>query len=272
MPIKDLHNQVAVITGAASGIGRGSALAFAHAGSRLMLADINLAGAEETARQARALGVEAEAVHCDVAQPDAMLKLRDTTLARYGTINLVMNNVGGLTRGRPQDIPVAEWERVLNLNLLSVVRSIDAFLPHFLETEQGHFVNIASFAALFPYAYDRLPYAASKAAIVSISEGLALYLHPKGIRVTLFCPGPVITNIGANVPHWGEPIGVRGPGPQYKPITAEAAGELVVTAVRENRFIGFTDPQVTEPMQARAGDWEGFIGKQTAEIASTEYP
>jgi NAD(P)-dependent dehydrogenase (short-subunit alcohol dehydrogenase family) len=270
VPEKDLTGRVAVITGGASGIGRGSALAFARSGAKLMVADIDLAGAEETVRQARELGALAQAAHCDVGQASAMSDLRDATLARFGACDLIMNNVGVLTSGRPEDIPVSEWERVLNLNLMSVVRSIDAFLPGFLERGEGHIVNIASFAALFPYAYDRMPYAASKAAIVSLTEGLALYLQPKGIGVTLFCPGPVATNIGAGVKRWGAPLGVRGPGPQYKMITADLAGEMVVQAVRENRFIGFTDPQIREPMVARAEDWEGFVHRQAAEIAASD--
>jgi NAD(P)-dependent dehydrogenase (short-subunit alcohol dehydrogenase family) len=268
--MKDLNNLVAVITGGASGIGRGSALAFARAGSRLVVADVDLAGAEETVRQAREMGAEAEAAHCDVGQPESMLTLRDASLARFGRCDLVMNNVGVLTSGRPEDIPVAEWDRVLNLNLMSVVRSVDAFLPGFLARGEGHIVNIASFAALFPYAYDRLPYAASKAAIVSLSEGLSLYLRPKGIGVTLFCPGPVATNIGASIRRWGEPLGVRGPGAQYEMISADEAGEMVVAAVRDDRFVGFTDPQVREPMMARADDWEGFVARQAAQIAASD--
>ena len=268
--MKDLTNRVAVITGAASGIGRGSALALARAGANLMLADIDVAGADGTARRARDLGVAAEAAHCDVGQPDAMSKLRDAAIARFGGVDLIMNNVGVLTSGRPEDIPVSEWERVLNLNLMSVVRSHAAFLPGFLERGEGHIVNIASFAALFPYSYDRTPYAASKAAIVSLTEGLALYLRPKGIGVTLFCPGPVATNIGASIKRWGAPLGIRGPGARYKMITADEAGDMVVAAVRENRFIGFSDPQVREPMMERAADWEGFVARQAAEIAASE--
>ena len=270
MAMKDLTDRVTVITGAASGIGQGAALAFARVGAKLVLADIDLAGAQETVRQARDLGVEALAVHCDVGQADAMTDLRDAALARFGQVDLIMNNVGVLVSGRPEDIPVSEWERVLNLNLMSVVRSHAAFLPGFLARGEGHIVNIASFAALFPYAYDRTPYAASKAAIVSLTEGLAFYLRPKGIGVTLFCPEPVATNIGASITRWGAPLGLRGPGARYKMITADEAGDMVVAAVRENRFIGFSDPQVREPMMQRAADWEGFVARQAAEIEASE--
>jgi NAD(P)-dependent dehydrogenase (short-subunit alcohol dehydrogenase family) len=268
---KDLNGKVVVITGAGSGIGRGAARAFAKAGAdKLVLADINLAGAEETAEQVRALGAAAEPVHCDVAQPDALTSLRHAVLVRFGRYDVVMNNVGVLTSGRPEDIPVAEWERVLNTNLMSVVRSLDAFLPGFLARGEGHFVNIASFAALYPYAYDRMPYAAGKAAIVSLTEGLALYLRPKGVGVTLFCPGPVATNIGAGVKRWGAPLGVRGPGAQYPMVTADEAGEMIVATVRADRFLGVTHENVREAMVARASDWEAFITRQAAEIAEAE--
>jgi NAD(P)-dependent dehydrogenase (short-subunit alcohol dehydrogenase family) len=267
---KNLTGRVVVITGAASGIGRGAAVAFAKAGAKVVAADIDLAGGQDTARQICDLGGEAEAARCDVGQPDALIGLRDATLARFGRYDVVMNNVGVLTSGRPEDIPVSEWERVLNLNLMSVVRSLEAFLPGFLARGEGHFVNIASFAALFPYAYDRLPYVASKAAIVALSESLALYLRPKGIGVTVFCPGPVATNIAAGMKRWGAPLGIRGPGAEYPVISAAEAGEMVVAAVREDRFVGFTHPQVMEPVRRRAMDWEGFIAQQIAEIEASD--
>ncbi len=90
-----------------------------------------------------------------------------------------MNNVGALTRGLPDHIPVHEWHRIFDINLFSVVRSNDVFLPLLVEQGSGHIVNTASFAGLYTYAYDRLPYAAAKAAVVQLSEGLALYLRPK---------------------------------------------------------------------------------------------
>lgn len=268
--MKNLQGRIAVVTGGGSGLGRGSALAFARAGAKVLLADIDPDGAEETGRQVRDLGGEAAFVRCDVADRDAYQALRATALERFGRCDIVMNNVGVLACGRPEDIPVGEWERVLNINLMSVVRSLEAFLPGLLEQGEGHIVNVASTAALFPYAYDRLPYAASKAAIVSLSEGLALYLRPRGIGVTLFCPGPMATNIGKEVRRWSDNLRPRGPGPDYVFVTGDEAGEMLVAAVREERFIGFTHPQVLGPMKQRVEDWDGFIARTTAEIAAEE--
>jgi NAD(P)-dependent dehydrogenase (short-subunit alcohol dehydrogenase family) len=187
--MKDLAGRCAVITGGAGGIGRGAALAFARRGMRLLLADIDAAGLEATAQDVRALGAQAAVAACDVGAAETFERLRDQARAEFGGCDLLMNNVGVLIGGRPQDIPPGEWERVLNTNLMSVVRSQAAFLPDFLARGSGHIVNVASMAGLYPYAYDRLPYAASKAAVVAISEGLFMYLRPRGVGVTLVCPG-----------------------------------------------------------------------------------
>jgi NAD(P)-dependent dehydrogenase (short-subunit alcohol dehydrogenase family) len=249
---QDLNGRVAVITGGGSGLGRGAALAFAKQGAKLVLADIDLTGAEETARLTRELGANAVAVECDVGQADAFTKLRAATLEQFGDCDIIVNNAGVSIGGRPEDIPVSEWERVLNINLMSAVRSLEAFLRGFLERGAGHIVNVASTAPLSPYAYDRAPYAASKAALVSLSESLALYCRPRGVGVTVFCPGPMKTSIGKRTAKWGEPIAPRGPGPEYPFLSLEQAGQMLVDAVIENRFAGFTHPQIMEAMARRA--------------------
>jgi short-subunit dehydrogenase len=102
-----------------------------------------------------------------------------------------------------------------------VVRSNAVFLPIFLQAGAGHIVNTASFAGLYTYAFDRLPYAASKAAIFQMSEGLALYLRPKNIGVTVLCPGPVRTNIMRTAKVYTKGIKIRGPGVEFGLMTPE---------------------------------------------------
>ncbi len=148
--MKDLTGKVAVITGAGSGIGRASALALARAGVDVLLADIDAAALNEVAAEATNSGRHAEAMACDVSAPDAFTTLRDEVLARFGRVDILMNNVGVLTSGRPEDIPLAEWERVLNINLMSVVRSHHAFIPLLLAQNSGHIVNTASMAGFMP--------------------------------------------------------------------------------------------------------------------------
>jgi NAD(P)-dependent dehydrogenase (short-subunit alcohol dehydrogenase family) len=264
--MKDLEGRTAVITGAGSGLGRATALELAKAGVNLVSADIDAAGAEETARAAQALGVAAVGVRCDVAEADAFQALRGVVDGRFGHADILMNNVGVLTGGRPEDIPVAEWERVLNINLMSVIRSHDAFLRGFLERGAGHIVNVASLAGLYPYAFDRAPYAASKAAIISISETLALYARPRGVGVTVVCPGPMPTNVIKSLRTWGAPLGVRGPGADFQLMPPQEAAVMTLDAIRGNRFMVVTHPQAYAPMRRRLEDWDGFIAEQAAEI------
>ena len=99
-----------------------------------------------------------------------------------------MNNVGVLAMGPPESLPDEAWRRVLEVNLMSVARSNRVFLPLLIEQGRGHVVNTASASGLLAYGFDRLPYVASKHAVVGITEALALYLAPKGIGVTCLCP------------------------------------------------------------------------------------
>ncbi|MGW7546801.1 SDR family oxidoreductase [Streptomyces sp. NPDC054770] len=265
-----MRDKTAVITGAGSGIGRSTALSLARRGANIVVADINEAGARAVAVEITQDGGAALAVHSDVARESAFEELKQTALDRFGTVDIVMNNVGVLTRGRPDYLPVEEWERIITINLFSVVRSNATFLPLLIQQGHGHIVNTASFAGLFTYAYDRLPYAASKAAVVQISEGLRLYLRPRGIGVTVLCPGPVATNIAASLPPtFGPEVGTRGPGEQFGVLDPATVGEQVAEAILTDPFMLYTDPQVCDILVERATDWNAFMERQTAAIAQS---
>jgi NAD(P)-dependent dehydrogenase (short-subunit alcohol dehydrogenase family) len=253
-----LEGATAIVLGAASGIGRGTARAMARHGARVVLGDVDGPGAAAAASEIRAAGGEAVGLAADVTTAEAFDRLRDTALDRYGRVDVVMNNVGVLTRGLPEHIPLEEWQRILDTNLLSLVRSNAVFLPLLIEQGAGHLVNTASFAGLFSYSFDRLPYAASKAAIVQISEGL----RPLGVQVTLLCPGPVATNIGASIRSFGPETATRGPGPQFGVKDPDQVGDLVAGAVLDNRFFVPTDDQVVEVLRSRAADWDGYLAGQ----------
>src|ERR1700759_468305 len=253
--METLRDKVAVITGAGSGIGRAIARALDSRGALIVAVDIH----------ADSLGEPTDRVlprRADVSDPQAFEEIRSAALQRFGRVDIVVNNVGVLTNGLPQDIPVTEWQRILDINLMSVVRSNAAFLPLLLDQGSGHLVNTASFAGLFTYSYDRQPYAATKAAIVQISEGLAIYLRPKNIGVTLLCPGPVLTNIAAAVPAFGAGTALRTPGEQFGLLQPEPVGELVADAILDNRFFVPTHPNVVEELRRRLADWDGYIEYQ----------
>jgi NAD(P)-dependent dehydrogenase (short-subunit alcohol dehydrogenase family) len=266
--VDTLTNAVAVITGAASGIGRATALALANRGARVVVADINAAGADAVSAEIDAAGGQAAGFRCDVSADNAFDELKSFTLDHFGAVDVVMNNVGGLTRGRAECLPIHEWQRVLDLNLMSIVRSNAAFLPLLIEQRHGHIVNTASFAGLFSYSYDRLPYAAAKAAVVQMSEGLRLYLRPMGIGVTVLCPGPVATNIIASLPPtFGPELPMRGPGEQFGVLMPETVGEQVADAVVNDTFMLYTHADVRDILVERASDWNSFIDRQADKIA-----
>lgn len=262
--MKELAGRVAVITGGASGIGRATALALAARRVRVVVADIAAEGAAAVASEIATEGGAALGLGCDVAQDDAFETLKAAALERFGRVDIVMNNVGVLTRGLPEQLPLAEWRRIIEINLLSVVRSNLAFLPLLIERREGHIVNTASLAGLMTYSFDRLPYAAAKAAVVQISEGLALYLRPMGIGVTCLCPGPVATGIMASLRSFGPPTDTRGPGPEYRLMQAAEVGEQVVQAILEDRFMLPTHEITTAQLVERARDWDGFLDRQIA--------
>src|ERR1700733_6647490 len=257
-----LHDKVCIISGAASGIGRSIARAVADRGAHVVAVDVDGDGIGVLANELSERGATGLAHRADVSDPDAFQGVRDAALQRFGGGDGVVNNVGGLTNGLPQDIPVSEWQRIIDINLMSVVRSNAVFLPLLLDQGSGHLVNTASFAGLFTYSYDRQPYAATKAAIVQISEGLAIYLRPKGIGVTLLCPGRVLTNIRAAVPNFGDGTALRTPGDQFELLDPAPVGELVADAIVGNRFFVPTHPQVVDELRRRLDDWDAYIDYQ----------
>ena len=177
----DLTDRVAVITGGGSGIGRATAMALADAGVRVAVTDVNAERAVLVAGEITAAGGHAIGQRCDVSSDEDMAAIREVALDRFGRVDIVMNNVGVLVMGTPEAIPVTAWQRLIDVNLVSVARSISVFLPGLLAQGSGHIVNTASTAGLFAYSYERLPYSATKAAIIALSEALALYTRPRGV-------------------------------------------------------------------------------------------
>lgn len=260
--MKELRGRVAVITGGGSGIGRGTALAMAEAGMRVAVVDINTERAGSVAQEIEGLGGEALPFVCDATSDADLERLLAATRDRFGAVNLLMNNIGVVPSGRFADIPLGEWQRAFEVNLLAYVRAIRVFVPELLTAGDAHIVNTASTAGLYPYTADRLPYSTTKAAVVSLSEGLALELEPQGIGITCLCPGPVRTNILEQMSfHSGKP---EFKTPTLSFLEPEEVGRQVVDAVRGNVFFLPTNAEVFDILRRRAANPDGFLREQAA--------
>jgi NAD(P)-dependent dehydrogenase (short-subunit alcohol dehydrogenase family) len=256
----DWDNAVAVVTGAGSGIGRAGAHAFARRGARVVVTDID---GDRAAVVAAEIGDRAVAVTCDVTSLADLEHARDIAVHDLGGVDLVMNNVGVLAVGPVEAIPLDAWQRAVDVNLLGIVRSNLVFLPLLFARGSGHVVNTASTAGLLPYGVDRMPYTATKHAVVGLSQSLALYLRPRGIGVSCLCPAGVMTNIREQMTFYGEQVNVRAP--QLRIVDAEPVGELVADAVTDGRFLVLTAPEAADELRALGDDVDAYLARQTVE-------
>ena len=298
--MRGVLGRVAVVTGAASGIGLGMATRFAAAGMRVMLADVeagSLAVAESVVREAAeavalagggaggavAAAVVASAV-VDVADSYAVEALAVNCYARFGAVHVVCNNAGVGGGGRQSELTVADWDWVLGVNLHGVVHGIAAFLPRMVAGgEPGHIVNTASMAGHVAAAGMR-PYNASKYAVVGLSESLAKELDGGPIGVSVLCPGWVNTRIaesGRNRPG-GQPLAVAVPDDAISAVDlarreyvrqALATGlqpsevaEMVLDAILAERFWIFTHPEMLPAIRARADDLLAGVNPTAARV------
>ena len=196
--MKDFEGKTAVVTGAASGIGRSLALAFAGRGANVVMADVEAGSLAAARDQVAAVGGEVIDVPTDVTKEDQVFALADTAWERFGAVHVVCNNAGVLIRGDTLDAERKDWEWILGVNLWGVIHGVRAFVPQMRDSgEEGHIVNTASEAGHF--AGDGYGvYNTSKFAVVGLTESLARDLRNTKIGVSMLCPGQVETGIFTN--------------------------------------------------------------------------
>lgn len=188
----EFAGKLAVITGSASGIGRSVALALARLGTDTVIADRNDARLGNVRQEIESMGRRVLAVHCDVTKNNDVENLVAQTVSTFGTPDILMNNAGTGAYGNLEDMGIAHYEIVLDINVLGVIRGVLAFLPYMLEKGSGYIINTASRAG---FTCDARPYSLSKSALISYSEGLYCQLRPRGIMVSVLCPAMVDTNM-----------------------------------------------------------------------------
>src|SRR5262245_48988771 len=195
----------AVITGAGSGLGRALALELAKRRARILVADINEAGAEKTVRLVAQAGAEAHATRCDVSKSEDVMALLATADRTIGGVDLLVNNAGVAAGGPVGVIPLSDWEWLMGINLWGVIYGCHVFIPRFKEQRGGHILNVASAAGFFSGPH-MAPYNVTKAGVIALSETLRTELHEDRISVTVLCPTFFRTNIGASARTHGDTV------------------------------------------------------------------
>jgi NAD(P)-dependent dehydrogenase (short-subunit alcohol dehydrogenase family) len=243
--VKVLRGRVAVVTGAASGIGLGIASALADEGAHLVLADIDGERLELEAERLRSSGSHVESVLTDVGDPDAVQGLAERTIARYGAVHLLCNNAGILRSGRVWELSLSDWDAVLRVDLMGVVYGLRSFVPLLLASgEEGHVVNVASMASVVPVPGIG-PYNVAKHGVLALSETLQAELVQMGapIGVSVVMPGRVASRIGRGKEEQEleQPSALAPAAPGV--IEPAEVGRQVVEAVRQERLYVFTHPE-----------------------------
>ena len=216
--MQELSGKVAVVTGAAGGIGRAICLALGREGMDVVLGDLDEAGMQAVAADVQKLGRRALCVRTDVTQASSLEALLAFTLAELGSCHLMVNNAGVFQASPMLAASEAQWKRVVDVNLWGVLHGCRVFGQHFAAQRAGHIVNTASAAGLFPIP-GMCSYSTTKAAVVMHSHQLRWELASQGVGVTVLCPGVVKTRIfaaaGVGLEHVDmETVMVNAPSPE----------------------------------------------------------
>ena len=276
--MRDVNGKIAVVTGAASGIGRGMCEAFVEAGMRVVLADVERQALERTTASLREAGADVHAVVTDVSKPDQVEALADETLRHFGAVHVVCNNAGVGTETMPSwSGTLDDWKWVLGVNLMGAIYGVRTFLPILInQGAGGHIVNTASLAGLV--SGGGTLYAVSKFGVVALSEGVYIELKQGGYlpSISVLCPSFVNTNIlgsARNRPPELSDTAAPMTGPVAdvfrewfteqlrQGMSPRKVGDQVLAAIREDRFYILTHP-----------DWNGQIEHRMKTILAGENP
>jgi NAD(P)-dependent dehydrogenase (short-subunit alcohol dehydrogenase family) len=264
--MREFAGKTAFVTGGAAGIGLALGWAFAQSGMKVMLADIEADALQAAVKSLKEISPDIRGTICDVADAASVERAAQASFDAFGRVHVVCNNAGVAAGGGIDHISLDSWRWVIDVNLMGVLHGIKSFLPHIrAHGEGGHIVNTASMAGMLG-GLGFSPYTASKFAVVSMSEGLALQLKPHGIGVSVLCPHYVRTRIGESGRNRPERYGQSQPLDPTAPaaaMVAEIARQIeagldpatvatrVLTAIREDQLYVFTHPGMRAQVETR---------------------
>ena len=260
--MQEVAGRVAVVTGAASGLGLAMTQHLARAGMKVVLADVEAGRLEATVAQLRAAGHDVLGVVTDVADQAAVEQLADRAFARFGAVHVLCNNAGVVKRARVWELTPDDWRWVMGVDFWGVVHGVRAFVPRMLaQDEPGHVVNTASMAGLLPIP-NLGAYAAAKSAVVGLSLSLRTELDQlgSGLGVSVLCPGFIATGITdsarnrpAELAQEAAPPDVpRTSGATVPTLSADDVAEQVIDAIATNRFWILTHDRYRPVIQEHA--------------------
>jgi len=264
--MREFAGKTAFVTGGAAGIGLALGRAFARSGMKVMLADIETDALQAAVKSLQEISPDIRGTVCDVADAESVARAARAAFDAFGRVHVVCNNAGVAAAGGIDHISLDNWRWVIDVNLMGVVHGIKSFLPHIrAHGEGGHIVNTASMAGM-DGGLGFSPYAASKFAVVGMSEGLAIQLAPHGIGVSVLCPSFVRTRIGESGRNRPKRYGESRPLDPANPAAAMVAeiarqieagldpaivAERVLEAIRRDELYIFTHPDMRAQAEPR---------------------
>ena len=246
--------QVAVIVGGGSGLGRAVAKALAHQGANIVVADFDGPRMDRTVEEVLRLGTSeaAIALSTDVRSDSSVRSLARDTLKSMGRVDVVVNAAGVLLQGKLEKISGDDWAWMLETNVVGAVRTSNAFVPHMTSRGSGHIVNVVSYGGLVQTDPNSLPYDTGHAALAVFTEGLAQQLQGTGVSASIFCPGAKGPRIGQNTRSRG--VGRLFSGPDKGADTSNSLEQLassLIEGMQHKRFLILGDPSEAALFEGR---------------------
>jgi NAD(P)-dependent dehydrogenase (short-subunit alcohol dehydrogenase family) len=272
----ELVGKTVLVTGAAHGIGRATAQAFASKGSKVVIADIDAEAADDAAAGILTSGGEAISLQADVSSEEQFNGMVDRVIDEYGALDVMVSNAGVSVSGPPEATPIEDWRWIVDVNMWPHVFAVRRLSGYFKQRGSGHFVHVASAAGIFGTP-GLSAYTMTKFAVFGLAESLAVSLQGTGVGVSVVCPLWVDTEITMRGRLTPDPeMGIDGETLKMlgremlrmQGIPPEKVADSIVGAVETGRFLVLPHPEVLDLAQGKWGDPDAYIARAAAVVTA----